>query len=1149
MSIQSNGAFGRRVSSEKLIVTFLFLAAVSASAQTVTATVSAGTNPDAVAVNPVTNKIYVANSGSSNVTVIDGASNSVSTVTTGSGPLAVAVNPVTNKIYVATNSNVTVIDGATNTTTTVSAGSTPYALAVNPVTNKIYVANLDSNNVTVIDGATNSTTTVTDPNANAPYAVAVNPVTNRIYVANKSSNNVTAIDGATNNVTTVTDSSASGPVAVGVNPVTNKIYVANNDSNNVTVIDGATNNTITFSEPSASDVAFAVDVNPVTNKIYVANTGTNGNLGDVTVIDGATNGTTDVIDPNASYPYAVAVNPATNQIYVANGGSNNITVIDGSTNNTTTVTDPNANEPVEVAVNPVTNKIYVVNNGSNNVTVIDGATNDTATVTTGTRPYAVAVNPVTNRVYVANSDSNNVTVIDGATNSTTTLTDPNARGPGGLAVNQVTNKIYVANSGSNNVTVIDGATNTITTVTDPNASFPLVVAVNPATNKIYVANNGSNNVTVIDGSTNTTTTLTDSHANSPDAVAVNPVTNKIYVINGGNYTVTVIDGATNTLTTVSDPNEVVPDAVAVNPVTNQIYVANYGNGGLDGYGTVTVIYESNVQAIPLQASIAPQTNNEVTGASATFKFSASSSFSPTAPPPDGLYYQVDTWQGPWQPATSLGSNNFNGPVSGLAPGMHILYAYATDGQDATSVNTGQQSSPLISNITAYVFLEQPPIGTPSVVSASPNAPSGAAQTFILTYSDTGGTDALQFVSADFNSSLTAAYGCSVRYEQAYYNPAKSALYLYNDAGTAVMGPLVLGSSGTLANSQCTINGTGSSVSTDGDTLTLTLSVTANSSFEGPKNIYMYAADNSSAITGWMKEGTWMPSASFVPSVVSVSPNPAVGPQNFVLTYSDTGGSGALISVAALFNTSLSSKKACYVYYAPQSNLLYLQNDNGQGAMSITPGSGTLANSQCTINGNSSSVVTSGNNLTLNLAVTGSSNFEGLKNIYMYAADSSSASTGWAKEGTWTPSPAFTPSVVAASPNPASGASQYFVLTYSDTGSYAALTSVAVLFNSSLSSKKACYVYYVPQTNLLYLQNDNGQGATSITPGSSGTLSNSQCTINASPTSVVTSGNNNLTLNLAVMGSSSFTGTQKIYMKAADDSNASSGWVDEGAWTP
>jgi len=38
----------------------------------VTATIAVGVNPVAVAVNPITDRIYVVNSGSNNVTVIDG---------------------------------------------------------------------------------------------------------------------------------------------------------------------------------------------------------------------------------------------------------------------------------------------------------------------------------------------------------------------------------------------------------------------------------------------------------------------------------------------------------------------------------------------------------------------------------------------------------------------------------------------------------------------------------------------------------------------------------------------------------------------------------------------------------------------------------------------------------------------------------------------------------------------------------------------------------------------------------------------------------------------------------------------------------------------------------------------------------------------
>ena len=103
-----------------------------------------GTSPPAIAVNPVTNKIYVANDIiAHHVTVIDGASNTTTTVATGIGMNALAVNPVTNKIYVANfdSDNVTVINGANNTTAAVAAGSVPFAVAVNAVTNQIYVAN------------------------------------------------------------------------------------------------------------------------------------------------------------------------------------------------------------------------------------------------------------------------------------------------------------------------------------------------------------------------------------------------------------------------------------------------------------------------------------------------------------------------------------------------------------------------------------------------------------------------------------------------------------------------------------------------------------------------------------------------------------------------------------------------------------------------------------------------------------------------------------------------------------------------------------------------------------------------------------------------------------------------------------------------
>jgi len=386
----------------------LLVCPASAGAQTVVATIPVGGLPEAVAANPVTNKIYVPN------TVIDGATNSTTTIPAGLRPDAVAVNIVTNKIYVANlgnpvqghPGNITVIDGATNSTTTVSDPNAvgPWALAVNEVTNKVYVANFWSGNVTVIDGATNSTTTVTDPNANglAVFALAVNQVTNKIYVLNNNTDragsnpgSVTVIDGATNSTTTVTDPNAISPVEVAVNLVTNKIYVANlgnfsgSNHGNITVIDGATNSTTTITDPAAYAAGIdshgrAVAVNSVTNKIYVANESGTGTVqtpnGGVTVIDGATNSVSHVTDPNAIGPVAVAVDPATNKIYVANVGDlvfsgccnpGSVTVIDGAANSLITLIDPNASAPIAVAVDPVTSMVYVANELSGNVTVIN----------------------------------------------------------------------------------------------------------------------------------------------------------------------------------------------------------------------------------------------------------------------------------------------------------------------------------------------------------------------------------------------------------------------------------------------------------------------------------------------------------------------------------------------------------------------------------------------------------------------------------------------------------------------------------------------------------------------------------------------------------------------------------------------------------
>ena len=76
----------------------------------------------------------------------------VDVIPVGAGPNGIAYNPNDDKVYV-TNSisgTISVINGSSNTVTTITVGKTPIGIIYNPVSNSVYVANSGSNIVTVI---------------------------------------------------------------------------------------------------------------------------------------------------------------------------------------------------------------------------------------------------------------------------------------------------------------------------------------------------------------------------------------------------------------------------------------------------------------------------------------------------------------------------------------------------------------------------------------------------------------------------------------------------------------------------------------------------------------------------------------------------------------------------------------------------------------------------------------------------------------------------------------------------------------------------------------------------------------------------------------------------------------------------------------
>ncbi|MDP2996484.1 MAG: hypothetical protein Q8N47_03280 [Bryobacterales bacterium] len=218
----------------------------------------------------------------------------------------------------------------------------------------------------------------------------------------------------------------------------------------------------------------------------------------------------------------------------------------------------------------------------------------------------------------------------------------------------------------------------------------------------------------------------------------------------------------------------------------------------------------------------------------------------------------------------------------------------------------------------------------------------------------------------------------------------------------------LNGTGLLANSQCLINGVGSSASGIGNTLTLALNMTFPTLFAGTRIVYVAARDALENNSGWQRMGVWkVPGATQTTTTAVAGMNPARGAgiaKAFTFTFTDTKGANDLGVMNILVNDWLDGRHACYLAYARGSNTLYLVNDNGDALLPglALNGSGSLSNSQCAVNGVGSSASPSGNTLTLTLNMAFGAGFAGNRVFYLGARDVNELNnTGWQAMGSWT----------------------------------------------------------------------------------------------------------------------------------------------------
>jgi YVTN family beta-propeller protein len=672
---------------------------------------------------------------------------------------AIAVDTEAQIAYAAAGNAIYLISGSSYTGTTFNTGGSESSrsIAVNPYTHHVFVGGSGEgcgNGVVSVykggvgGGYVNSVCTPSGDGTVQAVAVDVNA---DIAYATQEGGAVSLISATAADIADITTTGGASDV-VAVDPLTHKAYASAGTA--ISVIDGTTHKLDVNSPTATGSRPWAIAVNPVTNEIYVSNQSDNT----VTAINGSDNSVDQTINVGIS-PQALAVDPVNNVVYVADqgaGGPGAITEIDGNTltglpvNLTPYGGGPMNVSPDSIAYNPIANYLYGGSSAASLVFDFQGGTaggSDSAfggAFGAGT-PIATAVNPAAGMNYTlfqtggstpflaVNDDVapygfyENVCFVDAGGGS-----HPST--PQVMDVNPVTNTVYIGCS-DGNIDIVQGADGygdgTRTTIANPNfpggSSYGAMV-VNPVTNHIFFGTDSSANggfVADINGSNNNITFVSglEGLTGGPMGLAINEASNRVYALyfpEPGPY-LAVIDGATDEEVghtklnglPVGPESPVVPE-VAVNPVTNEIYALEQMGNQTENIDEVQPINFSCTPTSCLSLGVSGSTGFPSAHASdtttQTFAFVAANSFD--GAPVNGVFYQLDTMAGPWLSATNTGGNDFQGSLTNVTPGFHILYAYATDEEDATASNAfaggGIQSSPLVGTVTTFTYLAEPP---------------------------------------------------------------------------------------------------------------------------------------------------------------------------------------------------------------------------------------------------------------------------------------------------------------------------------------------------------------------------------------------------------------------------------------------------------
>lgn len=219
-----------------------YISIIDRGLERVIGAVTVGDRPMGMALNATKDRLYVVNSGSGNVSVVDVAQFQVLDtiqLTAGIGPVDVVIMPdernlIEGKLYITNrlSNDVVVVSTLTRRIIkTIPAGISPSSIAADTVRKEIYVTNEKSNDLSIIN-AINDSLAASIKVDNKPTGIVVGK--DKIYVFNEGSNRISVISPSLRTV--VSTIALDGPPKRGMQGFGGRLFVANTAADALTFL-------------------------------------------------------------------------------------------------------------------------------------------------------------------------------------------------------------------------------------------------------------------------------------------------------------------------------------------------------------------------------------------------------------------------------------------------------------------------------------------------------------------------------------------------------------------------------------------------------------------------------------------------------------------------------------------------------------------------------------------------------------------------------------------------------------------------------------------------------------------------------------------------------------------------------------------------